>query len=71
MRCYICNKRLKTDEILVDRSGSYAPCAECTSVARDLNALPVIVSDDEILNYLVLNDPQVIEEDDDGLLTGE
>ena len=73
MRCHICNKRLKTDEIRVERTlGSYAPCTECTSAARDLTALPIIVSDDEILNYLVLNDPQVIdEEDDDGVLASK
>jgi len=66
MRCYICNKRLNTDEISLDKrewfignNRKYNPCTVCLDVALDLTSL---VTAEEEQKYIPL-----VEELKDGI----
>ena len=62
MRCSICNRRLKTDEISIGYDGNYEPCTACIQVAADLST---IFSSKEEEEETITTIPLVEKEEDD------
>ena len=62
MRCYICNKRLNTDEVSIGRDGTYEPCTNCITEATDTS--PIVSSEEE---QECLTTIPILEELEDGV----